>query len=244
MGGHDLDRFSRYAFGTFDNRLHGYPAALVRYDKGAVVRTAVAWSLRADSARRVCRRGRRPRPGVWSPASPLLRRRRRDRSPRSVPARCCRSSGATASRVSTRTGIAARTSCGSAVTRSSDAVSNGGIMRGNARVRPSPLAVVAAAVVTLRAQQPTFRATVDLVHFGVERRRQARQADPGSHQRRLRSHRGGQEAGDPVLLRRQRRRSAAAAHRPAARHQRQHGRRSQGRAVRRGQVRQRTRSGR
>jgi hypothetical protein len=32
MGGDDLDRFSRYAFGTFDNRLHGYPSALVRYD--------------------------------------------------------------------------------------------------------------------------------------------------------------------------------------------------------------------
>ena len=45
MGGRDLDRFSRYAFGTFDNRLHGYPAALIRYDRGAVMRTAVAWSL-------------------------------------------------------------------------------------------------------------------------------------------------------------------------------------------------------
>jgi hypothetical protein len=44
MGGQDLDRFSRYAFGTFDNRLHGYPAALIRYDRGAVVRTAIAWS--------------------------------------------------------------------------------------------------------------------------------------------------------------------------------------------------------
>lgn len=44
MGGRDLDRFSRYAFGTFDNRLHGYPAALIRYDRGAVVRTALAWS--------------------------------------------------------------------------------------------------------------------------------------------------------------------------------------------------------
>jgi len=44
MGGHDLDRFSRYSFGTFDNRLHGYPSALVRYDRGAVLRTAVAWS--------------------------------------------------------------------------------------------------------------------------------------------------------------------------------------------------------
>ena len=44
MGGRDLDRFSRFAFGTFDNRLRGYPAALVRYDHGAVLRTAVAWT--------------------------------------------------------------------------------------------------------------------------------------------------------------------------------------------------------
>ena len=35
VGGNDLDRFSRYSFGTFDNRLHGYPSALVRYDRGA-----------------------------------------------------------------------------------------------------------------------------------------------------------------------------------------------------------------
>ena len=45
MGGRDLDRFSRYAFGTFDNRLHGYPAALIRYDHGGVIRTAAAVSL-------------------------------------------------------------------------------------------------------------------------------------------------------------------------------------------------------
>lgn len=44
MGGRDLDRFSRYAFGTFDNRLRGYPSALVRYDRGGVVRGAVAWA--------------------------------------------------------------------------------------------------------------------------------------------------------------------------------------------------------
>lgn len=44
MGGRNLDRFSRFAFGTFDNRLHGYPSALVRYDRGAVLRTAVAWT--------------------------------------------------------------------------------------------------------------------------------------------------------------------------------------------------------
>ena len=44
MGGGNLDRFSRYAFGTFDNRLHGYPSALIRYDRGGVLRTAVAWA--------------------------------------------------------------------------------------------------------------------------------------------------------------------------------------------------------
>ena len=44
MGGRDLDRFSRYSFGSFDNRLHGYPSALIRYDRGAVLRTALAWS--------------------------------------------------------------------------------------------------------------------------------------------------------------------------------------------------------
>ena len=52
MSGHDLDRFSRYSFGTFDNRLRGYPSALIRYDRGAVLRTAVAWAagslLRVD----------------------------------------------------------------------------------------------------------------------------------------------------------------------------------------------------
>jgi hypothetical protein len=42
MGGAGLDRFSRYAFGTFDNRLHGYPSALIRYDRGGVIRTAAA----------------------------------------------------------------------------------------------------------------------------------------------------------------------------------------------------------
>jgi hypothetical protein len=44
MDGQDLDRFSRYSFGTFDNRLRGYPSALIRYDRGAVLRTAAAWA--------------------------------------------------------------------------------------------------------------------------------------------------------------------------------------------------------
>jgi hypothetical protein len=45
MSGDDLDRFSRYSFGTFDNRLRGYPSALVRYDRGAVFRTAIAYGM-------------------------------------------------------------------------------------------------------------------------------------------------------------------------------------------------------
>ena len=52
MSGRDLDRFSRYSFGTFDNRLRGYPSALIRYDRGGVLRTALAWGaaklVRAD----------------------------------------------------------------------------------------------------------------------------------------------------------------------------------------------------
>jgi hypothetical protein len=44
MAGRDLDRFSRYSFGTFDNRLRGYPSALIRYDRGGVVRSAIAWA--------------------------------------------------------------------------------------------------------------------------------------------------------------------------------------------------------
>ena len=35
MAGHDLDRFSRYGFDSFDNPLHGYPTASIRYDRGA-----------------------------------------------------------------------------------------------------------------------------------------------------------------------------------------------------------------
>ncbi|MGH9370007.1 MAG: hypothetical protein ACRD15_00580 [Vicinamibacterales bacterium] len=44
MAGQDLDRFSRYTFGSFDNRLRGYPSALIRYDRGAVVRSVAAWA--------------------------------------------------------------------------------------------------------------------------------------------------------------------------------------------------------
>jgi hypothetical protein len=44
MSGRDLDRFSRYAFGAFDNRLRGYPSALIRYDRGGVVRTVLTWA--------------------------------------------------------------------------------------------------------------------------------------------------------------------------------------------------------
>ena len=44
MAGRDLDRFSRYSFGSFDNRLRGYPSALIRYDRGGVVRGSAAWA--------------------------------------------------------------------------------------------------------------------------------------------------------------------------------------------------------
>jgi len=46
MGGRDLDRFSRYGFDSFDNPLHGYPTASIRYDRGAVLRSATAWTWR------------------------------------------------------------------------------------------------------------------------------------------------------------------------------------------------------
>jgi hypothetical protein len=53
VAGRDLDRFSRFSFGTFDNRLRGYPSALIRYDRGGALRTALAWSsgrlLRVDA---------------------------------------------------------------------------------------------------------------------------------------------------------------------------------------------------
>jgi len=45
LGSHDLDRFSRYSFGAFDNRLRGYPGALIRFDRGGVGRGAVAWAV-------------------------------------------------------------------------------------------------------------------------------------------------------------------------------------------------------
>ena len=44
MAGRDLDRFSRFTFDGFDNRLRGYPGAGLRYDRGAVLRTAASWN--------------------------------------------------------------------------------------------------------------------------------------------------------------------------------------------------------
>ena len=52
MAGRGLDRFSRLSFDGFDNRLRGYPSAGLRYDRGAVLRTAASWNawrrLRVD----------------------------------------------------------------------------------------------------------------------------------------------------------------------------------------------------
>jgi undecaprenyl-diphosphatase len=53
MAGRDLDRFSRFSFDGFDNRLRGYPSAGLRFDRGAVLRTATSWNawrrLRVDA---------------------------------------------------------------------------------------------------------------------------------------------------------------------------------------------------
>jgi hypothetical protein len=46
MGGHELDRFSRYGFDSFENPLHGYPTASIRYDRGVVLRSATALTWR------------------------------------------------------------------------------------------------------------------------------------------------------------------------------------------------------
>jgi len=46
MDGQDLDRFSRYSFGAFENRLHGYPTPSIRYDHGAVLRSVTSWAAR------------------------------------------------------------------------------------------------------------------------------------------------------------------------------------------------------
>ena len=98
MGGRDLDRFSRFSFGTFDNRLRGYPSALIRYDRGGVLRTAVAWTRGAscsgstallDTAA-VRDPGFGPACATTPASAPRSRRPRRS-------ARSSRSSGATAS---------------------------------------------------------------------------------------------------------------------------------------------------
>ena len=43
--GTDLDRFSRYSFDAFENRLRGYPSAGLRFDRGAVVRAVGTWNV-------------------------------------------------------------------------------------------------------------------------------------------------------------------------------------------------------
>ena len=44
MGGRELDRFSRYSFDGFANRLRGYPSASIRYNRGLVIRSAATWT--------------------------------------------------------------------------------------------------------------------------------------------------------------------------------------------------------
>jgi hypothetical protein len=44
MSGRHLDRFSRFAFGTFDNPLRGYPSVSIRYDRGVALRSVATWT--------------------------------------------------------------------------------------------------------------------------------------------------------------------------------------------------------
>jgi hypothetical protein len=44
LAGRHLDRFSRFSFDAFDNRLRGYPSAGVRFDRGVVLRSAATWA--------------------------------------------------------------------------------------------------------------------------------------------------------------------------------------------------------
>jgi hypothetical protein len=44
MTGARLDRFSRFAFGTVDNPLRGYPSVSIRYTSGMAVRSAATWT--------------------------------------------------------------------------------------------------------------------------------------------------------------------------------------------------------
>jgi hypothetical protein len=72
MGGRGLDRFSRYAFDGFENRLRGYPSATIRYDRGGVAHGALTWNagkrVRLDGfldAARVRDPGSGPRPRTY-----------------------------------------------------------------------------------------------------------------------------------------------------------------------------------
>jgi hypothetical protein len=53
VDGHDLDRFSRFTFDSFENRLRGYPSASLRFDRGAILRSIATWTppgrLRLDA---------------------------------------------------------------------------------------------------------------------------------------------------------------------------------------------------
>jgi hypothetical protein len=46
LAGRRLDRFSRFTFDNFDSRLRGYPSAALRFDRGAVARSSLTWTLR------------------------------------------------------------------------------------------------------------------------------------------------------------------------------------------------------
>ena len=165
MAGSDLDRFSRYTFGTFDNRLRGYPSALIRYDRGGGA------SKRARLVRRQARaRGRisstRPRCTIRASAAgcaTTLASARRARGAGAVRHAGRGRVGLRLARRQRRTARSARKSFASAATRCFESECTRGTPC--ARVLSS-LACSPRSSPRSRAQQ-TFRTEVDLVHFGV-----------------------------------------------------------------------------
>jgi hypothetical protein len=72
-GGNGLDRFSRFTFDGLETRLHGYPSAALRYDRGAVLRSSLTWSPRAGPRLSLFADGAAVRdPGFGSELRPYL----------------------------------------------------------------------------------------------------------------------------------------------------------------------------
>ena len=247
MSGDDLDRFSRYSFGTFDNRLRGLPvgADSIRPRRGPENDTRI-WDQPAGQGGRLFRfrvrctiqgleRGLRNYTGVGGAAEvpaavrDAARRRmglrvsrrqfRRDAGHAGVP--CERLQGVL------------------------DSIEPWQCPRGCPMSRAVlVLSLFARGRRPVGAAQQTFRTAIDLVHFGVVVTDKQGSPITGSDGRRFRDQGSRQAANDQVLRRRRSRGGSAASSRVPARCQRQHGGGPQGRPHRRHQVSQHDGSGR